>query len=196
MGAVPYVDESVPFYDPGTANGPETTNRLNFEGIWSLHGLNVQTPNYIYLLGCKGRPFVQPSLTAGISLAPDHYSYIYVFSLASWGQAQSPPFTPDQATMAVQYDSDHELGHQFGTNKCTTSPPCSGATAYHDNRSWWDISPAGCPASNPCLEEYSIPNPPTGTNRFCNEDLLLGDPNCSGTPMKPGAIRTDTDPLP
>lgn len=195
MGAVPYIDEAIPFYDAGIPGGPEDSNRLDYEAIWSPHGLNTQTPNYIYLLGCKGRTFTGSQLTAGITVAPNHYSYIYVNSLDTWGQAQSPPFTQEQAIMATQYDTDHEIGHEFLTNRCTTTPACPGATPFHDNRSWWNYSTTGCPASDPCLEEYSIPNPPTGINRFCKEDLFLGDPNCSGTP-RPGAIRTYQDPLP
>jgi len=194
MGAVAYIDEAIPFYDAGADPSPEEANRLAFEEIWSPFALNVNTPNSIYLLGCKGRPYTGTTLTAGITSASNHYSYIYIHTVDTYGQAQTPPYSQEQTTMGLQYDTDHEIGHQFKTNLCST-PPCPGATAYHDNRPWWKYSETGCPAPNPCLMEYSLPNPPTGTNRFCKEDLLLGDPNCSGTP-KPGAIRTYADPLP
>ena len=203
MGAVPYIDESVPFYDAGSTGGVESNNRIDFETLW---GKNATAANYIYLLGCKGKPFTGVSLTAGLTdNSSMHYSYIYINSVETWGAYAGQNFTAAQITQAVQEDTDHELGHEFSTNKCTDLPNCADPTkpkqGRHDNRNWWEYdnpSTTGCPPPHPCLMYPAMQNPPTGVNRFCIEDLELGDPNCSAPPPYPqgGAIRTDADPLP
>jgi hypothetical protein len=194
MGAVPYLDPAVPFYDRGTIGGPEATNRLNFELLWGLHST---APNYIYLLGCRGRSYTGGDMTAGITDSGNHYSYIYVESVTTWGLAQLPPFTTDQTKMALRFNTEHEFGHDFRLNCCSDltcgSKPNLG---QHDARPWWNYTTTGCPNANPCLEMYDIPNPPTGIDRFCKEDLLLGDPNCGASAIRDSAVRNQTDPLP
>ncbi|MGA9752140.1 MAG: hypothetical protein WBS54_10145 [Acidobacteriota bacterium] len=204
MGAVPYIDDTVPFYDAGISGGTESNNRMNFEVIW---GKNEAGTNYIYLLGCKGRPFTGDRLTTGITDHSSlHYSYIYIDSLETWGAYSGENFTEAQMIQAEQSDTDHELGHEFSTNACTDLPDCTDPQnkpkqGEHDDRNWWEYDnppTTGCPPPHPCLMYPFLENPPTGINYFCNEDLFLGDPNCSASPPNPrqGAIRTATDPLP
>lgn len=193
-GAVPYLAEAVPFYEFGTIIDAAALARRNFEAVW---GKNAFRQNYIYLLGCKGRPYQSGTLTAGYSYAQDHYSYIYGESVSTWGQVQLPPFTPAQTAEAMQTDTVHELSHNFWLNRCTdlTCGTDSGL-GNHDARPWWQYTTTGCPNANPCLMQYAIPNPPTTINRLCKEDLILGDPNCGPDAKPESTIRTDTDPIP
>ena len=203
-GATPYLDDQIHFYDyyvpgstPPTIDAQAAANRLAFEGIWGPRGLWYNSP-YIYLLGCRGHSFTAGTFTAGYTDATNNYSYIYIETVESWGTGQG--FTSSQIAQAVQTNVVHEIGHQFFTNVCTDLLDCGGSAdryGKHDYRGWWYYGGTGCPSANPCIMYPSIPNPPTPVNRFCIDDLLLGDPNCSSTPPpRRGAVRTEEVPLP
>jgi len=196
-GAVPYIPPSIPFYVVGADGGSESTNRFNFQSRWNPH---QGAPNCIYLLGCRGKDFTGTDLTAGYTDASAiHYSFIYVETVSTWGTFYSIPSA--LIKLALRQDTDHEVGHNFLTNFCTNLVKCDDASKHrgkHDYRGWWKYGGTGCPSWHPCLMFPGLSMPPTSTNRFCLEDLLLGDPNCSAPPPYPrqGAIRTLNDPMP
>lgn len=188
-----YIDESIPFYyvDPADPySGPEYTARTNFQSVWNAHAF---AQNQLHLLGGEGFAASPSGTTGGITdNSSYHYSYIYVRTIESTGE------TGAALINHVRSATVHELSHQFGTNSCTNLPDCSNPLnppkGQHDDRGWWQYGGTGCPSANPCLMDPNGGNPTDGVDRLCIEDILLGDPNCSGTP-RPGAIRTRTDPL-
>jgi hypothetical protein len=192
MGAVPYISDSIGFYlgDVNSAN-----MRLSFQDQWALQ---PHTPNNIYLTGCAG-PSVSAfgvPVIAGISDWSNHNSFCYTNTLETLGVLQSN--TPQEIIWMIQTDTSHELAHNFRANRCSIIRDCSKQSeeGHHDFRPWWNCGTAGCPDPNPnpCLMQPSIKRYPDGIDRFCKEDLLLGDPKC-GT-LGDGALRTLQDPLP
>lgn len=202
MGVVPYIPVSIPFYDTNPSPpGPEDNNRLNFHLIWFKN--NFYQNNCFQLIGCRGRDFTYPSTKAGDTSAANKFSYIFTHTMESSGQY----FSYDALTIqqGIQGNTDHEIGHQFNLNRCSNPlscdppPPPPDPVPHigpHDYRPWWGASSADCPNSNPCLMDPNGGNIWDTRNRLCKEDLLLGDPNCTGSNKDNSAVRTLADPLP
>jgi hypothetical protein len=189
MNALPYVSES--FFAAS-----DDLSKARFSQIWFNHFQNGggtppidQAHNYFHLIGVT-----KWGTTGGYSHSDYDFSYSFIKGLEA--------FFPDLmdrwlAGMAVV---DHELVHQYDTNRCTTLTDCNppySPRGHHDYRGWWLYGGTGCPAANPCLMDPQGGNMTDFTNRLCVEDLLLGDPNCPD-PVPPaprdGAIRTEFDP--
>ena len=193
MGAVPYIDSAIPFYAKGTTGGPEETNRLNFHSIWWKN--NTYNWNYFHLVGCRGNDFVWTGSTTGLTDASNNYSYVYRKTIEGFGENQG--YTEEEVQKGTQTLTDHELGHQFWLNRCSNLT-CGSDTnlGMQDDRPWWNYTTTGCPNANACLMDWKGGNLIDDFNRFCKEDLFLGDPNC-GSAIKPdSAIRTISDPIP
>ena len=178
MGAVPYISNTVSdFYVITPAQGgsePGKTRRRQFQQLWFK---NKDTTNYLHLIGSRGENY-PASDVGGFTWRWSLYTFIYQETLA-----QVEP------TFLVEYEkmvNDHEFGHQFRTNEC--------ASSGHDTRPAWCNTnlPQSCPGQ-PCLEDATGGGPIYSRdkiNRFCKEDLLLGDPVCGDGS---GAVRTTTD---
>ena len=168
-----------------------------FSQIWFAHFQNGggnppidNAHNYFHLMGVT-----KWGTTGGYSLSDWDLSFAFIQGLET---IFADPTDRWLAGMAVV---DHELVHQFDTNRCSdlinceTPPPASWG--HHDYRGWWLYGGTGCPSANPCLMDPNGGNMTDSTNRLCLEDLLLGDPNCPD-PVPPdtknGAIRTEFDP--
>jgi hypothetical protein len=144
--------------------------------------------NYIHVIGASSA-----DRFAGLSLSSHDWTFVMEQSIET--------FCAGQAGNCSRAVSAHELAHHLGTNACTDLPNClpppPDTLGQHDYRGWWQFGGAGCPSLNPCLMDPNAGNPLDGINRFCIEDLLLGDPNCPA-PVPPdtrdGAIRTTPDP--
>ena len=90
---------------------------------------------------------------------------------------------PDAALRRLleQSSLDHEMGHEFKVNACS---------GFHDTRKAWCGGQGGACANEPCLMQADGGEPRNATNRFCKEDLLLGDPQCGNGD---GSIRRAPD---
>jgi hypothetical protein len=192
-GAVPYVDPVIGLYETG-ANGRNL--RTDFSGKWFKNG-PIAGNNYVELMGVRGDDWTgTPGQIAGDTLAINKFSLIFI---DTWNGKY--PNASD-AQKAVQTATNHELGHQFYVNACAIVDDCpkQAAENHHDYRPRWMNSTTGCPAANanPCLMDPTGGVPTSGINRFCKEDLLLGDPEapCTNFTTDQTAIRTLTDPLP
>jgi hypothetical protein len=148
-------------------------------------------------MGVRGEDYSgSPTQIAGDTLPDNAESMVFIATLTTEYPASS------DAVKAILAATDHELAHNFGTNACSLIDDCSTQSAanHHDYRPWWNFSTTGCPAANanPCLMDSHGGNPTDGTNRFCKEDLLLGDPKapCTNYTKDETAIRTIEDPLP
>ena len=193
MNAVPYIDPQMPFYTVNETPGDDETNRLNFHQIWWKN--NTYNWNYFHLVGCRGDDFVWTGSTTGITDPSNNDSYIYRWTVEGLGENQS--YTPEQVNLATQALTNHELAHQFWPNRCSNLT-CGSDTnlGKHDDRPWWNFTTTGCPNDNPCLMDWKGGNLIDEFNRFCKEDLFLGDPNCGSTIKPDSAIRTISDPIP
>jgi len=196
MGAVPYLPQS--WFD--WAGIPE---RAKFSNIWFNNykdggaapippfpegSPHLDLPhNYFHLIGASNKS----GGSLGFSNVSYDYSYILADSIRILGENNG--CTPEEITKINEDTTCHELGHQFSVNYCSN---------FHDSRSAWCDGSNHCnlggSVSEDCVmnsgEGQSIQQIKDGVSRFCPEDLFLGDPNCTGSP-KPGAIRTDEDPL-
>lgn len=119
----------------------------------------------------------------GLTQPARDQSYIFVGSIED-----SSPVNTSQHNRA---DTSHECGHQFVVNACTVP--------QEDTRNAWCDGINHCGLGGATSEECemhssTIQQVEDGVDRFCIEDLLIGDPNCVAAPPKPGAIRTDADP--
>ena len=193
MGAVPYVDPLGGLYDGGTAG---RNRRALFSSMWFTNG-PIAGSNYLHLMGVRGKNWGGiTGQMAGDTLPENAESMVFI---ATW-ETRYP--TASDSVKAVQAATDHELAHNFGLNACALVDDCSTQSAanHHDYRPWWNFSTIGCPAqnANPCLMDPFGGAVTSGTNRFCKEDLLLGDPKapCSNYTKDETAIRTVEDPLP
>ncbi|HNT16269.1 MAG TPA: hypothetical protein PKJ37_00045 [Acidobacteriota bacterium] len=193
MNAVPHIDPQMPFYTVNETPGDDETNRLNFHQIWWKN--NTYNWNYFHLVGCRGDDFVWTGSTTGITDPSNDDSYIYRWTVEGLGENQS--YTPEQVNLVTQALTNHELAHQFWLNRCSNLT-CGSDTnlGKHDDRPWWNFTTTGCPNDNPCLMDWKGGNLIDEFNRFCKEDLFLGDPNCGSTIKPDSAIRTISDPIP
>ena len=194
MTAVPYIGPSIPFYTKGEPTGQEATNRLNFHLIWGKN--NTSNSNYFHLLGCRGNDFVWTGSTTGITDTNNNYSFVYEETIEGLGENEG--YSPEQIKLVTQAVALHEIAHQFLLNRCADLTCGENEhLGHHDSRPWWNFTTTGCPNANPCLMDWQGGNLVDGINRFCKEDLFLGDPNCSNPTAKlDSAIRTISDPIP
>jgi hypothetical protein len=193
MGAVPYIDPATGFYDNTLS---QRTTRSLFSNLWYGNS-SQETNNYIHLLGVRGSDYGGVSgQIAGDTSQENKYSLVYT---RTWETEFS---SGSDAMKAIQTATDHELGHQFYVNACSLADDCTTQSAanHHDYRPWWSYSTTGCPGTNPnpCLMDPNGGNATDTINRFCVDDLLLGDPKapCVGSTKDETTIRTVEDPLP
>jgi hypothetical protein len=197
MGAMPYLSPS--WFD---SSNPQS--RAWLSKIWFYNFMDGGPPppsyppgspnldiahNYMHLMGVSGftnargysRSDYDFSLTC-VECIEVEARYYYASSL--------------QTAHMNQAITCHEPGHQFNVNACS-----SGG---HDSRDAWCDSNSHCALGGttvePCIMQNGLvstfENLSDGVNRFCPEDLFLGDPNCSSPPYpQDGAIRTNHDPL-
>ncbi len=132
---------------------------------------------------------------AGASLADANFSYVYGAQIATDCTITTGGCTPSKEANMIRFVTAHEFGHQFRVDDCSS---------LHDSRNAW-CGPAGgtcvdftlaeekCVMYNGNAAGRDMDLRANGIDHFCPEDLILGDPNCIGTP-RPGAIRTWEDP--
>jgi len=70
--------------------------------------------------------------------------------------------------------ASHEAAHMFDLNFCQTL--ACGPYPQHDERSWWRFNSPGCANPNACLMQPDGGIPSDAIQRFCLQDLFLGDP--------------------
>ena len=130
----------------------------------------------------------------------DDYCYVLREACEKEGQAQG------QSSQAIdnftQETTAHEIGHQWDLNCCSISGHCA-------RNAWCQATGCGPGASDP---EACVISGLWGDSswnsvmRYCEEDLLLGDPTCDGDPplcydpmpagwtVEETALRTASDP--
>lgn len=197
MNAVPYLPATF-FNNPSNA-----AQILYFGKLWFSHCdsgsyWECAANNYFHAMGCS---FSNAGSYWGLTWAG--YNETYIFT----GTIQSTTGTTDKS---IQQCTDHELGHQFVVNPCTSD--CSG----HDTNTAWCDSEDHCGLGGTTQENCVMNSSGTleqredGVNRFCTTDILLGissectvpcgPPDEEGDPTNitynppAGAIRTDADP--
>lgn len=186
MTAIPYVDEE--WFDYYDLLWFVRLSATWFEDIQFEPSGLVSRHNYFHLMGASA--LVQNGTEYYLGITQPHYdvSYIYRASI------EHVATTAKHRERLCQHTTVHELGHQFSVNGCTEG--------HHDERPSWCDSGGSCDpgAVSPqhCVMdvEASLSDRWDVSNRFCTEDLLLGDPNCTKVPAIPAdtAIRTQADP--
>ncbi len=140
--------------------------------------------NYFHLLGVSFSTQFD-----GTTLSSGDWSYVARGNMEARGQS------PVELLNGSRWVVVHEFGHQFDVNYCSSDDGC------HDSRNAWCATVGNCalPSGSPTqictmngLYETNSYNT-NGVARFCEDDLVSGDPNCGGS-INPGAIRTDQDP--
>jgi hypothetical protein len=195
MGAVPYVPK--PLFDSEGVNGLAYFSQMWFKNFQPAADTppHADVPhNYFHLIGASSY-----GALAGVSNSAFDWSYVFQQAI------EQTSYTPAEKANYTRAVTDHELGHQFDLNFCSNLVNCNPGLpptwGMHDYRGWWHYGGTGCPPwANPCLMEPAAGNPTDTINRFCKEDLLLGDPNApcqstGGTIQKVDTtVRTSTDP--
>jgi len=131
------------------------------------------------------------------------FTYLYDDQIADNCNASTGNCGAGELPALRNWTVAHEVGHQFLVNACTNvNTPNFG----HDGRDAWCGGSGGMCLVSPATDQDCIMNtsvPPStsqldmqvdGTDHFCVEDLLLGDPNCPAVSPRQGAIRTVEDP--
>jgi hypothetical protein len=185
MGAVPYISNNLTgFYITASGQGnqqPGRKMRYGFNKIWFK---NFDRPNYVHLVGVRGPNESGNDSVVGFSRQWSVYTFIHQETIE---QIYS------DAGVRLNFEktvNNHEFGHQFRTNICSTDP------VTHDEREAWcnTDAPQDCPGE-PCLMHLDGGTPTNDIRRFCKEDLFLGDPVCwppNGN-REDGSIRGETD---
>jgi hypothetical protein len=192
-GALPYIDALANLY---ASSSTGRSLRALFSSVWFQNG-PITGNNYLHLIGARGE---DGGSIGGDTLPEDKESMICI---ETWYAKYS---LAADAEAAVQTATSHEIAHQFYVNACALTDDCSkqAAANHHDYRPRWMDNTTGCPAANanPCLMDPTGGAQTSGINRFCREDMLLGDPEapCTFGATTFGrldtAVRTVLDPLP
>lgn len=181
--------------DPVQPNARAYFSQLWFKNFESAGAGPVDAAhNYFHLMGVSKR-----TGEAGIAQTSYDYAYVFVQSIEDFGHI------PVQTRNHIRATSAHEIGHQFFLNTCTTLANCGTPPppdfGTHDYRPWW-LYPGvtGCPNPEACLMDPGgqlVSTKLDGIDHFCFEDLLPGDPNCTGPPgteSRDTSIRRGADP--
>jgi len=186
-GAVAYLPQN--WFDTGTTNHRARFSQICFENFINAGGAPPldKRHNDFHLIGAS-----RMQNKVGVSDA----DYDFVYSLI--GEMEADPSCQPFLNICFKDNAAHEISHLFRTNQCTNLIECGNPGNFlgkHDYREWWFYGGVVCPPPanpHPCLMNPSMQI--NEVDRFCKEDLLLGDPNCPAGDPKDGAIRTNEDP--
>lgn len=181
--------------------GSDTNGLIRFNQKWFKHF--VPNPSYVPPKALEQNyfQFIAASDLTNTSSQDVHgvTASDYDFSMSFWHAVDR--WCSGNEQLCLQHTSVHELGHQFNTNPCSTGPE-------HDHclrNAWCSDGHCGTTSGDPfwCTMHYGYPadeakrQAKDGVDRFCKEDLFLGDHVCTswapGQP-RPGAVRTTADP--
>jgi len=152
--------------------------------------------NYYHAIGASSQWKPVPEGRAyrlGITWAPYDATYLFRGSAEVVASGQSDM----EKDRLCQHTAVHEIGHQFWVNGCVADG------RGHDMRPAWCDSAGGCgPGSvvpQACVMDSSAPLTDRWdtSNRFCPQDLFLGDPTCGSPPPDQAqtTIRRQVDPF-
>lgn len=205
MGAVPYVGEE--WFNKLKDTWEKDFNQVWFQNVLlssPIPGEMVAAPsatlpvphNYYHLIGASsqwravvgGRAY-----RLGLTWAPYDATFLFRGSAEVVGAAGSPL----EKDRLCQHTAVHELGHQFWVNGCVADG--SG----HDTRPAWCDSLGSCgpgaAAPQQCVMDSAaaLADRWDPVNKFCKEDLFLGDPTCGQPPPDPEqtTIRRQVNPF-
>ena len=182
----------LPYLPKEWSDSADLYDKARFSKIWFKNfkeypsdPLTQYPQNYFHLIGASDK-----TGSYGESRAYYDVSYIYVKLLET--------DCPGSEAMCIRSTVNHEIGHQFNLNGCTDLQNCSPPPdnyGPHDYREWWLYGGEDCYSTNSCLMHPIGGLLHSGIDRFCKEDLLLGDPNCTNEEdKKESAMRTASDP--
>ncbi len=155
--------------------------------------------NYFHVLGTSAQWEVKPNGNTTYYLGQTQlaYDFSFLFRASAERVVVANGGSDPQKDSLCQRTAVHELGHQFNVNGCIQPPGTP-----HDSRPSWCDEVGGCEpgAVSPqkCVMDITAPinDRWDESNRFCKQDLFLGDPTCSQLPNPPETtIRGQEDPF-
>lgn len=190
MGAVPYVDEEWFNYNDllwltklsrTWFSNFGTTSKSGDEGKSSGSSRVAVPHDYFQVVGVSSKHITvngNPAVELGQTQLAFDCSFLFRGS-AEEVVKDNAGSDPQKDTLC-QHTAVHELGHQFNVNGCVQPPGTP-----HDSRLSWcgeigscepgAVSPQQCvmDTTAPLNDRWDV------SNRFCKQDLFLGDPTCS-----------------
>jgi DNA-binding beta-propeller fold protein YncE len=207
ISVLPYLPEAWFNWEEVYEPPPDTNDPTDlFSWVWNYHRTE-NADNWRHLLGASSSTF---GFTVGMTKRAFHYTFVFREAIEDDGADQIPPKTEAEVHNHTQSTTNHELGHHFSLQPCDLVPPEN--PGHHDD----EVNPknAWCEESGDCGPNAQDPElcmMNTGdilsdngqgwdpVMRFCDQCILLGDPDCPDPPAgegRAGAIRTEEDPLP
>ena len=175
----------------------ETENRawlLYLSNAWFAHysASKIDLRNsYFHLMGATILQRNNGDYVLGTSMRTANFSYIFRLRAEVYGDSQGA--TAQQVDYLSQHNTVHETAHQFGVNLCA-------GTNGHDTRDAWcgDHCEPNVAQTRSCVMGFGAPTNLSdwdGINRFCIEDLFLGDPTCGSGSPPAHSIRIEEEPV-
>ncbi len=190
MNAMPYIGEE--WFNLFSASWELNLSQTWFANMLPTPPIPPPPHNYLHAIGASSQWKTVPlgrQWTLGGSWLDWDTTYLFR------GSAEAVAYTDLTKDRLCQHTAVHEFGHQFNVNGCT--PPDN-----HDTRpAWCEVTGycgPGALVPQQCVMDSSAPKPDRWdpVNRFCVDDLSLGDENCQspGQDRTKTAIRTQVDP--